>query len=205
MFTASRCLSCPCYLELIAFSKSVCSFCFARENTCVRLIVSVHIFLHLFTIFGAFQCVNVQEMLLCAVVCMHLYAAHCFWRVTGSRLVLGLISHSCIWCKWPNPLDFPFKLSGHISRLNDRSTSWQSLWEAESAIKSERRLKGEQLQPKQSLVRTRKASVAPSDAPFSPFLYKMSANAVWAGASSVYGCALVPSVMCLYNIPHIPR
>ncbi len=147
MFTASRCLSCPCYLELIAFSKSVCSFCFARENTCVRLIVSVHIFLHLFTIFGAFQCVNVQEMLLCAVVCMHLYAAHCFWRVTGSRLVLGLISHSCIWCKWPNPLDFPFKLSGHISRLNDRSTSWQSLWEAESAIKSERRLKREQLQP----------------------------------------------------------
>lgn len=54
MFTASCCLSCPCYLELIAFSKSVCSFWCARENTCVCLIVSVHIFSRLFTILAAF-------------------------------------------------------------------------------------------------------------------------------------------------------
>lgn len=139
MFTASHCLSCPCYLELIAFSKSVCWFWCAQENMCVFDCECAHFsaFVYLFWCILVVKCTGNAFMYLSVYV-----VTLCTLLLSCNPLTFSdLISRSCVWCKWPNPLDFQFKLSGQISKLNDRSTSAQSLWEAESAIKSRRRLK----------------------------------------------------------------
>lgn len=115
MFTASHCLSCSMLSGINCFFKDC--WCLVYRSTCAC--VCVHLFLCLFTIFGAFHQITFR--------------------------VLTNIPIPVFDVNYQNPIDFPFKLSGRIRRVNDRSTSWQSLWEAELAIKSQDRLKRERL------------------------------------------------------------
>lgn len=100
MFTASHCLSCARYLELIAFSKSVCVHlvCLecAWEYTCVRLIVSVHIFPRAFVV--GFSRTKVGAKKLRSLVCGKVRKWNiCHWFPALSSSLRRAILRTEIW------------------------------------------------------------------------------------------------------------